>query len=211
MTNSPTVFAIFSLVSVAKRRIAMVIPINLPSQYGRFSDDELFTFCRMNPDLRIERDEDGQLLFGLPDKLEHSFFNASLMTETGLWNRQSKLGRISDSNGGYTLPDTSMRAPDVAWVSHERLATVLPDDLKKFAHLCPDFVIELESDDLAHLKRKMDKYIANGVRLGWLIDPFSQQTLIYRPDQEPETKAFDDELSGEAVLPGFVLRLSQLM
>lgn len=90
---------------------AMVLPINLLSQYGCFSDDELFTFCRMNPDLRIERDEDGQLFFGLPDGLEHSFFNASLMVEVGSWNRQTRLGRISDSNGGYTLPDTSMRAP----------------------------------------------------------------------------------------------------
>ena len=82
------------------------MPINLPSQYGCFSDDELFTFCRMNPDLRIERDEDGQLLFGPPDGLEHSFLNVSLMTEVGLWNRQTKSGRIFDSNGGYTLPDT---------------------------------------------------------------------------------------------------------
>ena len=191
----------------------MVMPINLPSQYGRFSDDELFTFCRMNPDLRIERDEDGQLLFGLPDGLEHSFFNASLMAEVGLWNRRTKLGRVSDSNSGYTLPDSSMRAPDVAWVSHERLAMVSPEELKKFAHLCPDFVIELasESDDLIHLKRKMDKYIANGVRLGWLIDPFGRQTFVYRPDRALETKTVDEELSGDDVLPGFVLRLSQLV
>ena len=111
-----------------------------------------------------------------------------------------------------------MRAPDLAWVSHERLAVVPPEDLKKSAYLCPDFVIELvrsngwsESDDLVHLKRKMVKYIANGIRLGWLIDPFGQQTLVYWPDQEPETKLFDDELSGEAGLPGFVLRLSELV
>ena len=106
-----------------------------------------------------------------------------------------------------------MRAPDLAWISNERLTTVSPEDLKKFAHVCPDFVIELtsESDDLGHLKRKMVKYLNNGVRLGWLIDPFGQQTLVYRPDQEPEMKAFDDELSGETVLPGFALRLSQLV
>lgn len=189
------------------------MPINLPVQEGCFSDDELFAFCRMNPKLCIERDEDGQLFFRPPDGLEHSFFNTSLMVEVGLWNRQTKLGRVSDSNGGFTLPDLSMRAPDVAWVSHKRLATVSPKELKKFAHLCPDFVIELasESDDLIHLKRKTDKYIANGVRLGWLIDPFGQQTFVYRPDREPETKVFADELGGEDVLPGFALRLSQLI
>lgn len=188
------------------------MPINLPVQDGLFSDDELFAFCQMNPKLRIERDENGQIYINMPTGLESSFSNFDIGMEVGLWNRQAKSGRVSDSNGGYTLPDSSMRAPDVAWVSYERLAMVSPEELKKFAHLCPDFVIELasESDDIAHLKRKMDKYIANGVRLGWLIDPFGQQTLIYRPDQEPETKPFDDELSGEAVLPGFVLRLSQL-
>lgn len=106
-----------------------------------------------------------------------------------------------------------MRALDVAWVSHERLATVSADELKKFAHLCPDFVVELasESDELTHLKKKMETYITNGVRLGWLVDPFARQTLIYRPDAEPETKPFADELSGESVLPGFTLRLNDLV
>lgn len=190
----------------------MIMPINLPIQEGRFSDDELFAFCQMNPKLRIERDENGQIYINMPTGIEGSFRNFDIGMEVGLWNRQAKLGRVSDSNGGYTLPDSSMRAPDVAWVSHERLATISKEELKKFAHLCPDFVIELasESDDLVHLKRKMDKYIANGVRLGWLIDPFGQQTLVYRPDREPEIKPFDDELSGEDVLPGFTLRLDQL-
>lgn len=191
----------------------MILPINLPVQEGRFSDDELFSFCQMNPKLRIERDENGQIYINMPTGTEGSFRNADLIMEVGLWNRQTKLGRVSDSNGGYTLPDSSMRAPDLAWVSHERLAVVPPEDLKKFAHLCPDFVIELvsESDDLFHLKRKMNKYMANGVRLGWLIDPFNQQTLIYRPDREPEAKPFTDDLSGEDVLPGFMLQLSQLL
>lgn len=193
------------------------MPINLPLQEGRFSDDELFAFCQMNPKLRIERDENGQIYINMPTGLESSFSNSGLIAEVYMWNRRVKLGRVSDSNVGYTPPDSSMRAPDVAWVSHERLAVVSPEELKKFAHLCPDFVIESarangwsESDDLAHLKRRMDKYVANGVRLGWLIDPFSQQTFICRPGQEPAVKPFTDELSGEDVLPGFLLRLSQL-
>ena len=191
----------------------MIMPLNLPVQEGRFSDDELFTFCQMNPKLRIERDADGQIYINMPTGLESSFRNFDIGMEVGLWNRQTKLGRVSDSNGGYTLPDSSMRAPDVAWVSNERLATVSADALKKFAPLCPDFVIELasESDELTHLKKKMSKYIDNGVRLGWLMDPFGQQTLIYRPEQEPETKSYSDELSGEDVLPGFALRLIELM
>ena len=191
----------------------MIMPINLPVQDGRFSDDELFAFCQMNPKLRIERDEDGQIYINMPTGLETSFSNSGLTAEVYMWNRRTKLGRVSDSNGGYTLPDSSMRAPDVAWISHERLETVSREELKKFAHVCPDFVIELasESDDMTRLKRKMKKYIANGVRLGWLIDPFSQQTLIYRPEQEYESRPFADLLSGEDVLPGLEIRVSELM
>lgn len=191
----------------------MIMPINLPVQDGCFSDDELFAFCQMNPKLRIERDENGQIYINMPTGLESSFSNSALIAEVYMWNRKAKLGRVSDSNGGYTLSDTSMRAPDVGWVSHERLATVPPDDLKKFAHVSPDFVIELasESDDLVHLKKKMDKYMANGVRLGWLVDPFGQQTFVYRPNQEPTVKPFADVLSGEDVLPGFTIRLSDLL
>jgi len=191
----------------------MIMPLNLPVREGRFSDDELFAFCQMNPKLRIERDEEGQIYINMPTGLESSFRNFDIGLEVGLWNRQAKLGRVSDSNGGYTLPDSSMRAPDVAWVSHERLATVSAEELKKFAHLCPDFVVELvsESDELTRLKKKMEMYITNGVRLGWLVDPFARQTFIYRPNAEPEAKPFADELSGESVLPGFTLRLNDLV
>ncbi|MFD2571409.1 Uma2 family endonuclease [Spirosoma soli] len=191
----------------------MILPINLPVQDGRFSDDELFAFCQMNPKLRIERDENGQIFINMPTGIETSFKNSALIAETYMWNRQTKLGRVSDSNGGYTLPDSSMRAPDVAWISHERLATVSPEDLKKFAHVCPDFVIELasESDDLVHLKKKMEKYLQNGVRLAWLVDPFGQQTIIYHTEGNPITKSFTEELSGEDVLPGFAIKLQDLM
>jgi Uma2 family endonuclease len=121
---------------------------------------------------------------------------------------------IGESNGcsagGYTLPDTSMRVPDVAWISNERLATVSESDLKKFAPVCPDFVIELcsESDELKELKTKMEKWIANGVRLGWLIDPKNQVTHIYQPQKEVGQVAFDKTLSGGNVLVGFELNIT---
>ena len=106
------------------------------------------------------------------------------------------MGKVSDSNGGYTLSDPSMRAPDVAWISNERLSTVSSLDLKKFAHVCPDFIIELmsESDELADLKEKMNKWVSNGVLLGWLIVPKSKQTYIYRfsESEDPEVLLFSE-------------------
>jgi Uma2 family endonuclease len=189
------------------------ITLTIPPNINVFSDDKLYAFCLANPELRIERDETGHIIIMPPTGLESSFTNGELFGEVRNWNRQTKAGRTSESNGGYTLPDTSMRAPDVGWVSKERLMRVMPEELKKFAHICPDFVIECrsESDSLKELQEKMGKWIKNGVRLGWLVDPQTQTTTIYRPDREPETKLFTETLSGEEVLVGFTLNVAEVL
>ena len=189
------------------------ITLQIPRRIDVFSDDELYDFCTANPELRIERDENGQIIIMPPTGLESSFVNNELQTETSIWNRQAKTGRVSDSNGGYTLPDTSMRAPDVGWVSKERLASVTAEQLKKFAPVTPDFVIEVrsESDSLTELKAKMVKWLANNVRLAWLVDPKEQTTTIYRPNVEPEQVPFDQTLSGEDVLVGFTLNVKDVL
>jgi Uma2 family endonuclease len=192
-----------------KQAITLTIPPNL----NVFSDDELYAFCLANPELHIERDETGHIIITPPTGLESSFTNNDLQTEVSIWNRKTKSGRVSDSNGGYTLPDRSMRAPDVGWVSKERLMSVLPEELKKFAHVCPDFVIEVrsESDNLTELQAKMDKWLLNDVRLGWLVDPQSKTTTVYRPDQKPEEKPFTETLSGENLLAGFTLNVQDVL
>ena len=191
----------------------MRLAINIP-QIDTFSDDELFMFCRANPELRIERNEKGQIVIMPPTGIETSFRNSDLNFKIYAWNIQARLGRVSDSNGGYTLPDSSMRAPDVAWISNERLATVPSSDLKKFAHVCPDFVIELmsETDELEDLKEKMNKWLVNGVLLGWLIVPKSKQTYIYRftQSEDPEVVSFSETLNGEEILPGLEVRLTDI-
>lgn len=194
------------------------IVLTIPPNINVFSDDELYAFCLANPELRIERDETGHIIIMPPTGLESSFTNGELFGEVRNWNRQTKAGRTSESNGGYTLPDTSMRAPDVGWVSKERLMSVLPEELKKFARVCPDFVIEVpqrrtgsESDSLKELQEKMAKWVKNGVRLGWLVDPQVQTTTIYRPDRDPVTKPFSETLSGEDVLIGFTLNVKEVL
>lgn len=189
------------------------ITLTIPPNINVFSDDELYAFCLANPELRIERDETGHIIIMPPTGLESSFTNGELFGEVRNWNRQTKAGRTSESNGGYTLPDTSMRAPDVGWVSKERLMQVVPDELKKFARVCPDFVIEVrsESDSLKELQTKMEKWLKNGVRLGWLVDPQEQKTTIYRPDSETETKPFSETLSGEDVLVGFTMNIQEVL
>jgi Uma2 family endonuclease len=189
------------------------IMLTIPPNINVFSDDELYAFCLANPELHIERDENGHIIIMPPTGLESSFTNGELFGEVRNWNRQTKSGRTSESNGGYTLPDKSMRAPDVGWVSKERLMSVLPEELKKFAHVCPDFVIEVrsESDNLSELQAKMEKWLQNGVRLGWLVDPQLKTTTIYRPNQESEVKLFTETLSGEDVLVGFTMNVAEVL
>jgi Uma2 family endonuclease len=189
------------------------IALRIPSKIDVFSDEELYEFCRANPDLRIERDEHGQIFIKMPTGIKTSISNSELVAEFVIWNRKHRLGKVTDADGGYTLSDTSMRVPDVAWVSNERLASVSEQDMKKFAHVCPDFVIELcsESDEMKELKMKMGKWIANGVRLGWLIDPKSRTTQVYQPNQPIEIKTFDQSLSGKNVLKGFELTLESVL
>ena len=196
----------------------MVFPLNPTShQNDRLTDDEFYAFCQANRHLRIERDETGQIIFQMPTNTKTGLKNADLIIEIGIWNRKSKLGLVADSSAGFTLPDTSVRAPDVAWISRERWDALSDEEQDKFARICPDFIIELiggnrcsDKDEKYTLPAKMEKYLQNGVRLAWMIDPFNEQTTIFRPDQPQQTKPFAEVLTGDDVLPGFALQISEL-
>ena len=179
---------------------------------GKFGDEELYEFCMANKNLRVERNREGQIIIMAPTGLETSFYNADILTELNIWNKDKKLGKVSDSNGGFTLPNQAMRVPDVAWISLNRWEKVPEEDRKKFAHVCPDFVIELmsESDSLKEMQPKMSEWIENGCRLAWLIYPKERKTFIYRENRETMETLFEKTLSGEDVLPGFGLTLASI-
>ncbi|HQZ72695.1 MAG TPA: Uma2 family endonuclease [Anaerolineae bacterium] len=113
------------------------------------------------------------------------------------------------ADGGTQLPDGAVLGPDAAWVRRERLTALSAEQLKGFLPLAPDFVIELRSpsDRPPELEAKMAEYAANGVRLGWLIDPFARTVKVYRPGREPELLTGPERISGDPELPGFVLEL----
>ncbi len=135
--------------------------------------------------------------------------NVELVRQLANWNKQHRLGRVTESNGGYRLPDSAIRAPGAAWVSAERDATIPANKRESFAPVCPDFVAELlsPSDDVNEIRAKMAEYVANGARLGWLLDPFRRAVEIYRPGREPEIRENARAVDGESVLPGFTLDL----
>ncbi|MCC3496578.1 MAG: Uma2 family endonuclease [Microcoleus sp. PH2017_15_JOR_U_A] len=158
-----------------------------------------------NPDLRLERTSQGELIMNPPTGGESSSRNLSISGQLGNWcETHEDLGEGFDSSGGFILPNGATRSPDASWVSRARWEALTPKERKGFVPLCPDFVVELRSasDSLSTLQAKMREYMDNGARLGWLIDPQNQRVEIYRQQAEVE--------SGEDVLPGFVLNLRRV-
>jgi Uma2 family endonuclease len=178
----------------------------------KFTDDKFVEMVAANKDLRLELSSQGELSIMSPTGGETGDRNLELGGQVWFWNRQNGLGKAFDSSTGFKLPNGATRSPDVSWIKMERWNALTPEQRKRFLPLCPDFVIELvsESDDLADTQAKMREYIANGLRLGWLINPKNKQVEIYRPNQEIEVLQSPANLSGENVLPGFILDLQPI-
>ena len=178
----------------------------------RWTDEELFKFCRQNDELRIEQTAQGEVVVMPPVGSEGGARHFDLYAPFSAWRERVGGGRFFDSSTGFTLPNGAMRSPDLAWVTQERLHKLTKKEWEKFAPLCPDFVLELRSrtDRLPRRKEKMAEYLANGARLGWLIDPLEKQVFVYRPDVPVEHFKDPATLSGEPVLAGFTLDLARV-
>ncbi|SKB11148.1 conserved hypothetical protein [Planktothrix sp. PCC 11201] len=171
--------------------------------------EQFYQLCIANRDLQLERTAQGDLIIMPPTGGETSKRNSDINLELGLWNRQTKLGITFDSSGGFTLPNGADFSPDAAWIPLEKWESLTAEQKTKFLPLSPDFIIELRSpsDSLKLLQDKMQEYIDNGTRLGWLINPQQQQVEIYRQGQKKQVLDNPTTLSGEDILPGFVLNL----
>jgi Uma2 family endonuclease len=193
-----------------------VATINLPSTLElkiELTDEQFFQLCQNNRDLRFERTAKGDLLIMPPTGGETSNRNARLTQRLMNWADTNELGIAFDSNGGFKLPNGADRAPDASWVKIERWNALTPEQRQKFLPLCPDFVVELRSptDSLKATREKMQEYIDNGARLGWLIDQKNKRVEIYRQGQDVEILQSPTTLLGEDVLPGFVLDLNGIL
>jgi Uma2 family endonuclease len=174
------------------------------------SENQFFTLCQQNPDLKIERSGQGELIIMPPTGGEAGRKNATLIARLVMWNETDNLGVVFDSSTCFRLPKGGDRSPDVSWLKKERWDSLTPEQQRKFPPLCPDFVLELlsPSDNLSLTQAKMQEYQANGVQLAWLLNPQDQQVEIYRLGCPVEILFRPRELSGENVLPNFVLNLA---
>ncbi|MCL1465097.1 Uma2 family endonuclease [Argonema galeatum] len=166
----------------------------------------------VNRDLRLERTATGELIVMPPTGSETGNRNLDIEGQLWLWNRQTKLGVVFDSSSGFQLPNGADRSPDASWVKLERWEALTPTEKEGFAPICPDFVVELrsKSDNMEPLREKMREYIANGAILGWLIDRKNRKVEIYRHEREVEILNNPTSVSGEYLLLGFVLDLTDV-
>ena len=189
----------------------MTVTLNL-HPVVQLTDDQFYELCQANRDLRLERTATGEIIIMPPAGGETGHRNIKLAFQLEAWSRQNDLGIAFDSSTGFKLPNGAERAPDTSWIKRDRWNSLNSEQKRKFPPLCPDFVIELrsETDSIKTLQSKMQEYMDNGAKLGWLIDPKTQKVEIYRLGKQVEILQNPATLSGEDVLPGFILNLSSV-
>jgi len=175
------------------------------------TDEQFRKLCQANPDIKLERTAKRELIVIPPTGWGTGNRNGRLTQRLFNWADANSTGIAFDSSTGFKLPNGADRSPDAAWVRQERINALNPDP-DKFLPLAPDFVVELMSatDNLKTTQAKMQEYRDNGVRLGWLIDLKNQSVEIYRQGQDVEVVRTPSTLSGEGILPGFVLNLQDI-
>ena len=165
---------------------------------------------------RMELTKDGELIVISPTGGEAGRKNRRLTQQIGNWTDRDGTGEAFDSSTVFVLPNGARRSPDVSWIRLERWNGLTLKEKQGFPPIAPDFVIELVSpSDIKNqryedLQAKMQEYLDNGVKLGWLIKPSSKTVAIYRVGQQVEILNNPQTLSGEDILPGFSLDLSEI-
>lgn len=174
------------------------------------TDEQFYRLCEVNQQWQIERSAKGELLVMSPVGGVSGQREADLISLLWLWNRETQLGKVFSSSTIFRLPNGGDRSPDAAWIQLERWETLSLEQQEGFPPICPDFVIELRSrtDSLKPLQEKMQEYLDSGLKLGWLINFQQQEVEIYRRDRAVEVVKIPTRLSGEDVLPEFILDLS---
>ena len=187
--------------------------MTIKTEAFRMTDTEFDRFCLDNPELRIERTVNKEIIIMSPSFPKTRIIINLINLKLGEWCHRTKSGYITDSSSGFVLPDGSFRYPDVAWIPMETWKNFSKSDRDGFLKYCPEFIIEVRSktDRIKDLQTKMKNWIQNGAKLAWLIDPEEEKTWIYRDDSSIiEVGNFDQGLQGEDILSGFSLDLKSL-
>ena len=190
-----------------------MITLFVPEMAVPADDSKFREICARNPENRVERTKNGEILIMAPTGGETGFLNLELGRIFGNWNKKKKLGRVFDSSTAFRLPSSAIRSPDISFLSMEKWEKLSPKERSEFPPICPDFAAEIrsKSDSLIELQKKMEEWMENGCLLAWLLDIPEKKVYICRPSKEPELRAGEKILlSGEDVLPGLEFYLHEL-
>ena len=188
------------------------IPVKINVQAVQLTDEQFVLLCQENPELRLEMTAQHELVIMPPTGSKTGWRNSRITQRLANWAETDGTGLVFDSSTGFRLPNGAKRSPDVSWLRRTRWESLTEVQQNGFAPLCPDFVVELRSqqDRLATLQEKMQEYLATGAQLGWLIDPLEKRVHIYRLKQDVEIRDDPASLDGESIMPGFVLDVREL-
>ena len=190
--------------------LSFPLMLQMPSS---MTDDQFFEFCQLNRDLRIERNQFGDISIMSPAGSETGNREGRIIQQLMNWTDEDGTGIAFSSSTGFTLSTGAKRSPDASWIKLSRWNKLTSAQQEKFAPICPDFVIELRSssDNLQPLKEKMQEYMQEpGIQLGLLIDRKNRRVYIYRPGQIEECLENPDTVNCDPVLPGFVLNMGKI-
>ncbi len=178
----------------------------------RLTDNEFFDFCQQNPSWRIEMTRTGDIIIMPNTGGKTGDRNSEINFQLRFWLRQGNTGKVFGSATTFRLPNSAKRSPDASWLAIEKWNALTETEKDKFPPVCSDFVIELRSrtDALKNLQDKMREYMENGAQLGWLIDPKNRKGYVYRPNTAMQTLDDPKSVSGERLLNGFELDLSDI-
>ncbi|MBW4604147.1 MAG: Uma2 family endonuclease [Calothrix sp. FI2-JRJ7] len=190
--------------------MSLPVILQLPSSY-KMTDEQFFEFCQVNRDYRIERNKFGKISIMSPTGGKTGNRGGNIFGQLWVWAQNDGTGLTFDSSTGFILSTGAERSPDASWMKLERWNNFNDEQQEKFLPICPDFVVELRSasDNLKPLQEKMEEYMQEDeIKLGWLIDRKNRKVYIYRPGMSVECLNNLDTVSGESILPGFVLNMS---
>lgn len=189
---------------------AHLLRLQMPPEW-ELTDERFLELCRLNEGWRIEADGDGGLLIMAPTGPLSSAQGSSILAQVWVWSDERKSGMAFDSSATFQLPNEDRRMADAAWISDERLAEIAGDD-HVIWRTCPDFVVEVRSatDDLAPQQRKMEMWISQGARLGWLVDPLEETVWIYRPERDPERLERPESLTASEIADDLTIDFNRI-
>ena len=184
----------------------------MESVAGKVSDDEIDQwFVEMSREnegrgFYLELTADAELVINPMVNMDSGFAEAEAITDLLIWAREVGGGRVPSSRAIVRLPDGTRAEPDFSWLSPDQMESLPPISASRPITLCPAFVGEISSrtDRIPVLQRKMERYVANGALMAWLIDPYARRVYVYSPDAEPLELVDPEAVSGEPVLTGFV-------